>query len=98
MENTPAACCATSATCSSKARSGSSRRLPAWATRNRLIMAGGAVVLGGLASNWGWLTAIGVAPILLAMAPCGIMCALGICAMGMKKSASAETPKNPSGE
>ncbi len=98
MENTPAACSATSATCCSKSQSGKLRHLPAWATRNRLMMVGGAVVLGGIAFNWGWLTAIGAAPILLAMAPCGIMCALGICAMGMKKSTSADTPKNPLGE
>ena len=72
MENTSASCCTT-------AEQTSSRRLPVWATRNRLMMAGGAVVIGGMALNWGWLTAIGVAPILLAVTPCGIMCALGLC-------------------
>ena len=92
MEDTPA-CCATP----DKA---ASSRLPAWATRNRLMMAGGAVVIGGLALNWGWLTAIGVAPILLAVAPCAIMCALGLCMMGMKKTSAAPTvlPTNPLGE
>ena len=83
MEDTPA-CCATP----DKA---ASSRLPAWATRNRLMMAGGAVAVGGLALNWGWLTAIGAAPILLAVAPCGIMCAVGLCAMGMKKSPAPPT-------
>lgn len=75
-------------------------RLPAWATRNRLMMAGGAVVIGGLVFNWGWLTAIGVAPILLAVAPCGIMCVLGLCMMGKKKTAAAPPviPTNTSAE
>ena len=82
MEEASALCCATpEKTAPSK--------LPALATRNRLMMAGGAVVIGGLALNWGWLTAIGVAPILLAVVPCGIMCAFGVCAMGMKKPPAA---------
>ena len=29
--------------------------------------------------NWGWLVAVGVAPVLLAFAPCAAMCALGLC-------------------
>ena len=93
MEDTSASCCA------APDKSASSR-LPAWATRNRLMMAGGSVVIGGLALNWGWLTAIGVAPILLAVAPCGIMCALGLCMMGMKKTPAvpAVIPTNPTSE
>ncbi len=31
----------------------------------------------GAALNWGWLVAIGVAPLLLVFAPCAAMCALG---------------------
>ena len=91
MEETSASCCATP-------EKTASSRLPVWATRNRLMMAGGAIVVGGLTLNWGWLTAIGVAPILLAMAPCGIMCALGVCAMGLQRrpAAPTDTPKNPS--
>jgi hypothetical protein len=84
MEKTSASCCATT-------DSGASGRLPAWATRNRLVLAGSAVVIGGAALNWGWLTAIGVAPILLAMAPCGIMCAVGMCKMGKKTPVTAPT-------
>ncbi len=33
----------------------------------------------GLYLGWGWLTAVGIAPILLALAPCAAMCALGLC-------------------
>ncbi len=84
MEKTSASCCATT-------DGGASGRLPTWATRNRMILAGTAVIIGGAALNWGWLTAIGVAPILLAMAPCGVMCALGMCKMGNKTPATAPT-------
>lgn len=93
MEDTSASCCATP-------DKSTSSRLPHWATRNRLMMAGAAVVIGGLVFNWGWLVAIGVAPILLAVAPCGIMCALGLCMMGMKKPPAEPTslPTNTSAE
>lgn len=44
------------------------------------------IVLGaGLVLNWSWLVAAGVAPLLLALAPCAAMCALGLC---MNKMAS----------
>lgn len=42
-----------------------------------------AVVGAGLALNWSWLVAAGVAPILLALAPCAAMCALGLCMRNM---------------
>lgn len=49
----------TSASCSAPVDQGAASRLPAWATRNRLMTAGVAVVGAGAALNWGWLTAIG---------------------------------------
>ena len=49
-------------------------------TRGLIILA--TVVIGaGLALNWSWLVAIGLAPILLAVLPCAVMCALGLCMM-----------------
>lgn len=87
--------------CNSAVQTPSSGRLPAWATRKRMMtVAGAAAVFGGLTLNWGWLTAIGVAPILLTLAPCGIMCAVGLCAMGGKKTPGANTviPINPPAE
>lgn len=66
-----------------------SGRLPAWATRQRLIiLAVAAAVLGGLVFNWSWLTALGLAPLLLMMVPCGLMCAVGMC----KKAGPQTTP------
>lgn len=84
MEDTYASCCAIP-------KKTPSRKLPVWATRKHLMLLGGAVVVGGMAFNWSWLTAIGVAPILLALAPCGIICAFGFCAMGMKNTPAAPT-------
>jgi len=56
---------------------------PNWLTRPRAWMFGGIVAVGaGLALNWSWLTAVGVAPILLSVLPCAAMCALGLCMRG----------------
>ncbi len=56
--------------------------LPRWLSGWRgLTILGLAVVSGGLALGWGWLTAIGLAPIILSLAPCAVMCAIGACAM-----------------
>lgn len=38
-----------------------------------------ALLVGGAALNWSWLVAAGIAPLLLAFAPCAAMCALGLC-------------------
>jgi hypothetical protein len=46
-----------------------------------LVILGAAVIAAGLALNWGWLVAIGVAPLLLTALPCIAMCALGLCMM-----------------
>jgi len=40
-------------------------------------------------SNWGWLVAIGVAPIILAMLPCAAMCAMGMCMMPKRNTPTA---------
>lgn len=46
----------------------------------RTWLALGAIALvGGAALNWSWLVAVGIAPLLLAIAPCAAMCALGLC-------------------
>lgn len=56
---------------------------PPWMTNRRIVLLAGGVTLGaGLAFNWGWLTAAGIAPILLGLAPCAAMCALGLCMGG----------------
>lgn len=47
--------------------------------RTAVIGAALGVVTAGLAMNWSWLVATGIAPILVAIAPCAVMCALGLC-------------------
>ncbi|MDP3244043.1 MAG: hypothetical protein Q8M83_00015 [bacterium] len=47
--------------------------------RRGLILLTVAALGAGLFLNWGWLVAVGVAPLLLALAPCAAMCALGLC-------------------
>jgi hypothetical protein len=36
-------------------------------------------MVAGIAFNWSWLVAAGIAPILLAVLPCAVMCGLGLC-------------------
>jgi hypothetical protein len=65
-----------------------------WLTGRRgLIISGAAVVGAGLALGWNWLTAVGIAPIILSLAPCAAMCAVGACAM--MKANSAGAPPSP---
>ena len=70
-------------------RSGWRSRLTA---RNGIIVGLVALLGVGLAfgGGWGWLVAIGVAPVILSLLPCAVMCGLGLCMMGMgnKKTAT----------
>ena len=56
-------------------------------------------LLGAAAANWSWLVAVGLAPVLLAVAPCAAMCALGMCMKpgGCKErdAAGSATPAAP---
>jgi hypothetical protein len=61
--------------------------------RGWIVLATVAVV-GGIVLNWGWLVAVGVAPLLLGILPCAAMCALGLCmgGMGKRSNSSEESP------
>ncbi len=63
--------------------------------RTWLVLAA-AVLVAGAALNWSWLVAAGIAPLLLAFAPCAAMCALGLCkkpgADSCKQQDSAGSP------
>jgi len=50
--------------------------------RQMLVITGLAAIGGGAAFNWDWLTAVGAAPLILSLAPCAAMCALGLCMRG----------------
>ncbi len=66
------------------------RARPYMGGRRGLIFLAVAVLGAGAALNWGWLVAVGFAPILIAVAPCAVMCAIGVCCMkGGSKSCSS---------
>ena len=48
-------------------------------SRRGLLLVAFATIGGGVAANWGWMIAIGAAPIILAALPCAAMCAVGAC-------------------
>ncbi|WP_119390692.1 hypothetical protein [Taklimakanibacter lacteus] len=55
----------------------------------------------GLAFNWSWLVAAGIAPLLITALPCLVMCALGLCVNRMAgrscaTEAAAEKTLKPS--
>lgn len=64
-----------------------------WRVLLGLAIAAGAV---GLAFNWSWLIAVGLAPILLSTLPCLLMCVFGACIMcrSGKEQPSAQTVDN----
>lgn len=66
--------------------------------RRGLIAAGAAVAVAGLAFNWSWLVAAGIAPVLLSLLPCLGMCALGLCmnrTMGGSSGDQSATDSTP---
>ncbi len=68
-----------------------------WMTRKRLMFAGAATVIGsGMAMNWGWLTAIGAAPLIVGFAPCAAMCGLGLCMKGSTGKGCSKSTDTPS--
>ncbi|MBK5264729.1 MAG: hypothetical protein JJE34_05770 [Alphaproteobacteria bacterium] len=63
--------------------------------RTTLFVIAAGLIVGGIASNWGWLVAAGIAPILIAFLPCAVMCALGLC---MHKMGGGAHTKNKSAD
>ena len=62
--------------------------------RRGLILLTVAILGAGIVLNWNWLVAVGIAPLLLALAPCAAMCALGLC-MHKIGNPSDRTQANP---
>ncbi len=66
--------------------------------RNLLIGVAVAGGTGALVLGWDWLVAAGVASIIIAVAPCLVMCALGLCMSRQGKSdqtAAGTLPATP---
>ena len=66
--------------------------------RRIAITLGLAAVAAGIALSWGWLTAIGVTPVLVAAAPCAVMCALGLCMPRICRGSSAPATSGTQGD
>jgi|RhiMetdeSRZDD1v2_1073273.scaffolds.fasta_scaffold4199660_2 hypothetical protein len=69
--------------------------------RRSLIALGALALALGIAFNWSWIAAAGIAPLLLSALPCIAMCALGLCASRMmnsscEMSSSSDIPPNVS--
>jgi hypothetical protein len=61
-------------------------------SRPRVLLTLAAIaIVSGLALNWSWLVAAGLAPILISTLPCLVMCAFGVCVM----CRSADKPSAP---
>jgi hypothetical protein len=64
-------------------------------SRRGLLVLAGLAIAAGLALNWSWLAAAGIAPILISVLPCVAMCALGLC-MNRSAGKSCSTAANKS--
>ncbi len=71
----------------------------AWSSsRLGLLSIAGVAVVAGLGLNWGWLVAIGVAPLIVGILPCAAMCALGLCMMQMGRNGAVPATSNESAQ
>jgi hypothetical protein len=62
-----------------------------------LAVVGLMVVGSGLALGWGWLTAVGVAPLMVSVAPCLVMCAVCLGVMCRNSQGGAIPSAPPTG-
>lgn len=66
-------------------------------SRTGLVTFAATALGAGAYFNWGWLVAAGIAPIILAVAPCAVMCGLGLCMSGhSRKTPSPDAAAEPS--
>lgn len=56
--------------------------------KRTLILVSIGIATAGLALNWNWLVAAGIAPVLVSVLPCAAMCALGLCMKDMRGNGS----------
>ena len=62
--------------------------------RGIAVLVVSALVIGA-ALTWSWLVAVGVAPLLLAVLPCAVMCGLGLCMNKMSGSSCSTSSGSP---
>jgi hypothetical protein len=61
-------------------------------SRRGLMVLAIVLIVAALALNWSWLLAIGVAPILLSVLPCLVMCTVGVCMSCRKSGGDSDKP------
>jgi hypothetical protein len=61
-------------------------------SRRLLLAAAIVAIVAGAAFNWGWLVALGIAPVLLSLLPCLVMCGLGVGCMKMMGGSGKKQP------
>jgi hypothetical protein len=64
--------------------------------RRLLLVAAIVALVAGATLNWGWLVALGVAPTLLSLLPCLVMCGVGVCCMKMMAGSGEKPPSQSS--
>jgi hypothetical protein len=67
-------------------------------SRTGLISIAAVAIIAGAALNWSWLVATGIAPILIAVLPCAIMCGLGLCFHRLAGSSCAQEQSRPTAD
>ena len=73
------------------------QRIRSWALSPQgLTITGIAAVVVGFTLSWSWVVALGLAPLILALGPCLVMCALGLC-MNMRNNADTLSENTNSG-
>ncbi|QRM35338.1 hypothetical protein JO965_41230 (plasmid) [Microvirga sp. VF16] len=70
----------------------------AWGGRRTWLILAALALVGGAALNWSWLVAAGIAPLLLALAPCAAMCALSLCSRPGDAGCQKDSPAPPAHE
>lgn len=71
------------------------RALKTAASHPAYLVALAALIIGaGLYLNWATVVALGFAPLVLTLAPCALMCALGICAKGGRNQGNGKPPED----
>ena len=60
----------------------------------RWMLLGAVAVAGGLAMGWDQLVLLGLAPLLVSLLPCLVMCGLGLCMMKCKDKTNKSTDQD----
>lgn len=81
--------------CDNKPDQGQQSGLKSWVSGpRRMWLLSAVVVAGGLALGWDQLVLLGVAPLLVSLLPCLVMCGLGLCIMKCKDKKGKPADQN----